>query len=258
MAGHAVSKDGTRIAFDAAGAGPALVLVEPPLRHRRHSAFDGLAQCLESRFTVYRYDRRGRGESTDHPSYHPDLEVEDLAAVIDCAGASALVYGYSAGAVLALRAAARIPGIARLAVLEPPLKEDDATTPDPLIGELAALLAQGKKGEAVRHFHCSIGVPDEHVAALESSPQWPQMVQMAHTLVYDCLICDSTLPDMLRDVKAHTLVLDSTGSSDPLSGWAQRATSLIPHAVHRRLPGEWHSVADPVLAMALIEFFSAQ
>ncbi len=256
MAKHVASADGTKIAIDCRGSGPALVLVEPPLRHRGLSAFDGVAKRLSEHFTVYRYDRRGRGESTDTPPYHPDREVEDLAAAIACAGGSTFVYGYSSGGLLALRAATQLSGISRLAVLEPPLRDNNSTAPDPLTGDLAALLENGQAEIALQHFHRSIGLPDELVSSLESSPDWPRMVKMARTLVYDCMVCDSTPPDMLRAIKARTLVIDSTGSDRSLAESAHRATTLIPGCVRRTIAGEWHTVPDAALAIALIEFFS--
>jgi len=251
------SPDGTVIALEFEGSGPPVVLVEPPLHYRRFSAFDGLAAELAERFTVYRYDRRGRGDSTDTAPYHQDREVEDLAAVIDHAGGRACVYGYSAGALLALRAAARLTSITRLAVLEPPLQDDESTEADPLTDELAALIAAGRGADAVEHFHRAIGVPDEYLAEMRDTPHWPSMVAVATTLVYDCAISDATTTTELRAVTVPTLVVDSAASTDNLSGWAAKVAALLPRASHRSLPGEWHTVADDVLAPVLVEHFAA-
>ena len=129
-----VSADGTQIGFDRSGSGPPLLLVEPAGHFRGFSSFDGLAPLLAEEFTVYRYDRRGRGESGDTPPYAPEREVEDLTALITEAGGRASLYGYSSGALLALHAAAREVAIDRMVLLEPPLQEDDAVRPDPLTG----------------------------------------------------------------------------------------------------------------------------
>jgi pimeloyl-ACP methyl ester carboxylesterase len=112
------SADGTTIAADRTGSGPALALVAPALATR--AAFAPLAELLAPHFTVYAYDRRGRGDSGDTPPYAADREVEDLVAVIGAAGGSANVFGHSSGAVLALDAAARNVGVTKLAVYEPP------------------------------------------------------------------------------------------------------------------------------------------
>ncbi len=80
------SRDGTRIAFDRSGDGPPVILVDAALHYRSYSSFHGLAPLLAREFTVYTYDRRGRGESTDTAPYAPDREVEDLEALIREAG----------------------------------------------------------------------------------------------------------------------------------------------------------------------------
>ncbi|MFI6595435.1 alpha/beta fold hydrolase [Nonomuraea sp. NPDC050536] len=101
-----ISADGTSIAYERTGAGPAVVLVgdrEP-------------AALLAPHFTVYTYDRRGCGASGDTAPYNIRREVEDLEAIITEAGGTAAVYGRAAGAVLALEAARVLSGITRLAL----------------------------------------------------------------------------------------------------------------------------------------------
>ena len=67
------SKDGTFIAFDRSGEGPPIILVLGALNDRSSAA--PLAVALAPHFTVYAYDRRGRGESGDTPPYAVDREV---------------------------------------------------------------------------------------------------------------------------------------------------------------------------------------
>lgn len=250
----AVSADGTSIAYERAGdTGPVAVLVEPPLHHRAMSAYAGLVPLLTDALTVVTYDRRGRGDSGDADTYHPDRESEDLDAVIDAVGGSAGVYGYSAGALLALRAASMSRRIAGLVVLEPPLHDDSNPRPDPLTIELAELLARGDRATTVRHFHEAIGVPHEFITEMAASPSWQSMVDVAHTAVYDCRISDAVTSNLLTDVTAPTLVLDSAGSTDNLTGWAADVAALLPNATHRSLPGEWHTVADNILAPIIVD-----
>src|SRR5687768_1328638 len=93
------SKDGTTIAYEKSGKGPALILVGGALAGRTGGS--ELAQLLAPHFTVYSYDRRGRGDSGDTKPYAVEREVEDLEALIDAAGGAAFVYGKSSGAALA-------------------------------------------------------------------------------------------------------------------------------------------------------------
>jgi pimeloyl-ACP methyl ester carboxylesterase len=250
------SADGTRIAFDRSGDGPPVILVEAALHYRDFSSFGGLAPMLSQEFTVYAYDRRGRGESADTVPYAPDREVEDLEALIAEAGDLAHVYGYSSGALLAVRAAARGLPIGRLVLLEPPLRDDGLEPAESdLTAELAELVSAGRNGDAVEHFHRSIGVPGEFVASMRSTPEWARMEVVAHTLVYDCALSDTTTTSLLRSVELPTLVLDSAGSTDDLTGWAATAAKQMPRGEHRSLAGEWHSVPDETLAPVLSEFF---
>jgi pimeloyl-ACP methyl ester carboxylesterase len=249
------SLDGTRLAFDWFGDGPPLILVEAAGHYRDFSSFGGLVPLLSKELTVYSYDRRGRGESTDTTPYAPEREVEDLAALIAEGGGSAHLYGYSSGALLALQAAAHGLPVNRLVLLEPPLKDDDAESPDPLTTELAELIAAGRNDDAVARFHEGIGVPAEFIAEMGSTPEWAKMVSVAHTLVYDCMISDATTPGVLSSVAVPTLVLDSEGSSDNLTGWAAAVADRLPRATHRSLAGEWHSVPDEILAPILVDFF---
>src|SRR5580704_8348948 len=97
-----LSKDGTPIAFDRAGSGPAVILVDGALCYRASGPSAPMARLLSEQFTVFTYDRRGRGDSGNRSLYAVEREVEDLAALIKEAGGSAFVCGVSSGAVLSL------------------------------------------------------------------------------------------------------------------------------------------------------------
>src|SRR5512135_2271780 len=138
------SADGTTIAFDRSGQGPALILVAAASATRLAEA--SLAAALAPNFTVFAYDRRGRGDSGDTPPYAVEREVEDLDAVIDEAGGSAFVFGHSSGAVLALEAARLLPDkISKLALYEPPFIIDNGRPPAPqdFTAQLERLVAAG-------------------------------------------------------------------------------------------------------------------
>ncbi len=241
------SRDGTPIAFECTGSGPALILIEPAGHYRGLSAFDDLVPLLTADFTVCRYDRRGRGESGDTLPYAPDREVDDLAALVDALGGQAFVYGYSSGALLALHAAAQGVPLGGLVLMEPPL-QNGAQGPDPLTRELADLVRAGRHEDAVAHFNAAIGVPEEMIAGTRGTDRWTRMVGIASTLVYDCRLSDAICPDVLAAVSVPTLVLDSEGSSNDLTGSAATTARLIPGAHHKSLPGEWHVVPPDLIA----------
>ena len=135
--------------------------------------------------------------------------------------------------------------------MEPPLQDGAQEGPDPLTEELADLVRAGRNADAVAHFHAAIGVPDEMVAEMRGTDRWTRMIAIAPTLVYDCRLSDAMSPDVLAAVSVPSLVLDSEGSSDDLTGSAATAARLISGAHHKSLPGEWHVVAPDLIAQEI-------
>jgi Alpha/beta hydrolase family len=253
------SSDGTSIAFERMGAGPAVILVDAAGNFRGFSPMPQLAEALSPSFTTFTYDRRGKGASTDTLPYAVDREIDDLRALIDVAGGSAFVHGFSSGAILALLAAERGTGIQKLSLLEPPLRVE-VTPPSPsgLGGEVAKLVVTGRRGEAYERWMRGIGVPAEMIAGMRESPLWPALESTAHTLIYDSLIPGSMPPDRLAAIGTSALVLASEGSNDQLRNWAQGVADALPNAAARFLPGTWHGVSAEHLAPALTEFFTGR
>ncbi len=250
------SADGTRIAFDRTGDGPHLVLVLGAFCDRSTPA--ALAAKLVPEFTVFSYDRRGRGESGDTLPSVVDHEIEDLEAVVGAAGGSAFVYGHSSGAVLALEAAARGLSATRLVVYEPPyIVEGTRDRPTTLAPRVSDLIASGRRGEAVELFLIEgPGVPPEVLATMKTAPLWARFEAMAHTLPYDLAVCaDQVVPvERLATIDVPTLALGG-GDSPP---WARQAVEAVARAIpgseHRVLDGQTHGVADDVLVPVLEEF----
>jgi pimeloyl-ACP methyl ester carboxylesterase len=254
------SADGTLIAYDRSGSGPALVLVDAACGFRGFGPMTGLAALLAPAFTVYVYDRRGRGGSTDTAPYAVDREVEDLAAVIGAAGGSAYVHGFSSGAVLALRAAVAGLPITKLSLLEPPLDTTGGAADEgasDLAAEVGALVAAGRRGDAVEHFQRGIGVPADMVAVMRQAPFWPTLESVAHTLAYDVLVAGSLPVDELAGIGTPTLVVTSESSSDNLRAWGRGVAEALPNGEHRAMSGEWHGVPDEDLTAALTGYFTA-
>ncbi len=258
-----ISKDGTPIAFDQSGRGPAIILVAGATATRLAEA--SLAAALAPHFTVFAYDRRGRGESGDTAPYAVEREVEDIEALINEAGGKAFVFGHSSGAVLALEAARLLPDkIKKLALYEPPFIIDDSRPPVPqdYVSHLNELIAAGRRGEAVEYFMTgAMLVPAEMVAQMRNMPMWPQIEAVAHTIPYDGTIMGDTMsgnPSTLKkwaSVAVPTLVMVGGASHPFFHNGTRTLVDILPNAQYRTLAGQDHGPADEVLTPVLKEFF---
>jgi pimeloyl-ACP methyl ester carboxylesterase len=258
-----ISKDSTPIAFDKSGHGPAIILVAGATATRLAEA--SLAASLAAQFTVFAYDRRGRGGSGDTALYAVEREVEDIDALITEAGGSAFVFGHSSGAVLALEAARLLGGrIEKLAIYEPPFIIDDSRPPVPqdYVPHLNRLIAEGRRSEAVEYFMTdAMLVPAEMVAQMRNTPMWPQIEAVAHTIPYDGTIMGDTMsgnPSTLRkwaSVTVPTLVMVGGASPTFFHHGAQALVDILPNAKSRVLAGQDHGPADEVLTPVLVEYF---
>jgi pimeloyl-ACP methyl ester carboxylesterase len=261
-----VSRDGTSIAYDRAGDGPALILVDGALCHRASGPNGPLAALLAKDFTVYTYDRRGRGDSADTAPYAVEREVEDLDALIAEAGGSAYVYGISSGAALALEAAQRGSAITKLAVYEAPFVVDGTRRPIPPDYEerLDQLVRADRRGDAVKLFMGKgVGLPAFVVAMMRFMPAWSKLTAVAHTLPYDAALTaryqrGKPLPaGGWEAVTVPTVVIDGGKSQAWMRNAMTNLAAVLPNARHRTLDGQTHLVKPAVLAPVLAEFFAA-
>ena len=259
---YATSADGTAIAYEVVGQGPALVLVDGAMCQRTMGPSRPLARALADRFTVHVYDRRGRGESGPGAGpYAVEREVEDLRAVLDAAGGHAHLFGASSGAALALEAARRGAPVDRLAVYEAPFILDGTHAPnDPRLGERTRQLVDaGRPGAAAGLFLRTVGVPAPMVALMRLLPTWRRITGVAHTLPHDYAIVlehqqGRPLPAGCYDqVTAETLVLVGGRSPAYLQHAQAAVAAAVPCAQLRSLPGQTHLVKAPV-AVAMAPF----
>ena len=255
----AVSADGTAIAFDRFGEGPPIIMVVGAFNTR--STTEPLARALEQDFSVLNYDRRGRGDSGDTTPYSIDREIEDLDALVAAAGGAASVFGYSSGAVLALRAAARGLAITKLALYEPPFRADDSypALRGDLAERLAELVAAGRRGDAVELYQTeAVQIPPEVVAQLRHAPFRPGLEALAHTLVYDAtIIGDLSLPtELLASIATPTLVISGEQSSPVMRAAARAVAETLPNGRLCTLPGQGHDIRPEATAPVLAEFLA--
>jgi pimeloyl-ACP methyl ester carboxylesterase len=257
---HVRSKDGTTLAFDRSGDGPPMILVGGALSDR--SAGAPLAEVLSQDFSVFTYDRRGRGDSDDAAPYAVEREVEDIEALIGEAGGAAFVFGRSSGAALALAAAGTLPTLVKkLALYEPPFMVNASDRPPAdHVQRLEELVAAGRRGDAVEYFLTHVvRLPAEIVTQARSSPSWPAQEALAHTLAYDATIMgDYSLPiARAASVRVPTLVIAGGADFPWLRETAQALAKGIPDGQSRFLDGQGHNVEPAVLAPVLVEFFKA-
>jgi pimeloyl-ACP methyl ester carboxylesterase len=249
------SKDGTTLAYDRVGTGPALIFV-PGVFNLRDTCAPVAAELAES-FTSYTYDRRARGNSTNVRPYAVEREVEDLEAMLEVAGGSASVFGFSSGAILALRAAAAGLPIDRLFLYEAPFRFDDAepVPPPDLPEQLQQMVDDGRGADVVTTFQSrAIGLPDEVVAGIRRAPFFPALEAMAQSVVHDAVLTTSMpvpTPEMAA-VRVPTVVLRGGRTWPRLAVAAERLAEMLPAATLRILPDASDHGLEPVSTAAAI------
>ena len=255
----AASADGTLIAYDRYGDGPPIITAAGAFCAR--ATTEPLARALAAQFTVLNYDRRGRGDSGDTAPYAVEREIDDLGALIGAAGGSAAVFGHSSGATLALKAAASGLPITHLVLYEPPFNPDDSfpRLPAGLAGELAGLVAAGRRGDAVELYQTrAVGLPEPVVAQLRNAPFRPGLEAIAHTLAYDAaVIGDRSLPAaMLGTITIPALVITGEQSPPFLTSAAKAAAAALRAGQLAVLPGQTHDINPEATAPVITGFLS--
>ncbi|HEX2131679.1 MAG TPA: alpha/beta hydrolase [Actinophytocola sp.] len=266
MTEYLTSADGTKIAYERTGSGPALVLVDGAMCYRASGPARPLAKELAGDFTVLTYDRRGRGESGPGSEISAERELEDLDALVKEAGGTPFLYGISSGAVLAADAAARGIGVPKLALYEPPLivdSKDREPLPADLLEQVTAMVEAGRNAAAVSYFMRAVEVPGFAIALMRLMPAWPKLKAVAPTLRYDFTVMrglqqGNPLPTTRwSTVTMPTLVVDGGKSAAWMRTGVRAMADVLPNATYRTLDGQNHMVKPQALAPVLREFYTA-
>jgi pimeloyl-ACP methyl ester carboxylesterase len=265
MTSHVTSADGTRIAYETLGNGPALILVDGAMCYRDFGPARGLAAALADQYTVHIYDRRGRGDSGNTLPWHEDREIDDLAALLNAAGGTAHLFGCSSGAVLAADAANRLTGFTKIALYEPPFIVDDTREPreTTFTADTEALIARDDRSGAIKKFMRHVGMPGLMITVMSLTPPWRKLKAVAPTLPYDLHILGDTGrgaaldADRWNGVTVPAIVLDGGKSPQYMRNGAKALADALPKATYRTLPGQTHLFKAAVLAPAVKEFLSA-
>lgn len=209
------------------------------------------------------YDRRGRGDSGDTAPYAVEREVEDLGALIAEGGGTASLYGHSSGAGLVLHAAAHGLPIDKIVLHEPPFgsgSDEERRAEAEEAEQISALLAQGRKGDAVKHFLTSAGMPQKIVDDMSGDPAFQAN---APTLLYDPFEVMSersrggqTPAEQAGGVAVPGLVVVGGVSPEWMVYGGRQIAAALPDGRLRVLESQGHIVPPKVLAPVLAEFLT--
>ena len=258
------SADGTRIAYDSYGNGPALILVGGALGYRKFKKFEQIAAALSEHFTVINYDRRGRGDSGAAGPVSVQHEVDDIAALIQVVGGRASLWGWSSGGAVALRAAAADIGVESLAVYEVPFKtHPDAKYPtDDYGARLDQIVAAGDRTAAAKHFmRNGVGIPAPMVAVMSLVPMFRRFAANGHTLMFDyAALGDQNMhgsplrAEEWATLTCPTLVAYGAKTVAGLKHASRALADVLPNATLRELPRQNHNVSPGAIVPVLAEF----
>ncbi|MPZ82149.1 MAG: alpha/beta fold hydrolase [Actinophytocola sp.] len=265
MTSTIISADGTKIAYERSGDGPPLIIVDGAMCYRDSGPARPMAAELAGDFTVFIYDRRGRGESGESSEIALEREIEDVEALAKEAGGSPFVYGPSSGAMLALEAANHGIGVSKLAMYEAPLIVDDSRVPiaEDFLRQITTMVEAGRNGDAVKAFMRSVEVPGFAITMMRLMPVWSKLKTVAPTLRYDFTVMQGLqqgrpLPETRWSTATMpTLVVDGGKSPAWMRNGNEAMADVLPNATYRTLPGQNHLVKAKALAPWLKEFFTA-
>jgi len=260
------SKDGTKIAFEKVGSGPAVILVNGAMSYRRafDTTLEQLAELLSNDFTVYDYDRRGRGESGNTEPFTKVREIEDIQALIEDAGGKAMLVGFSSGGADTLETTAVTPGVTKVFVYEVPFIVDDSREAlEDYEAYTSKLVTEGQLDELVEYFITVVaGVPAEFVGGMKQDKAlWERMRAIAPTIPYDAAFMSDFMKGKplpagyWSKVKVPVLVGDGGASPAWLHNAAEALAEALPNASRKTFEGQTHSFDPRVLAPVVIEFF---
>lgn len=242
------SADGTTITYEQTGSGPPLVLVHGTAGDR--DDWREVAPMFAEHFTVYNIDRRGRGESGDADDYSLERDIEDVAAVLEEAGDGATLFGHSFGGAVALEAALRAGTVDRLVLYEPVVPpESDELFADEDLARVESLADEEPDAALETFFREVVGVSDEELEGLRSSPQWETGTRTIRTVPREVRALASHAFDTAgyEKLAIPTDLVMGGQSPDHLRECTERVAALLPNSGLIELAGMGHDglITDP-------------
>jgi pimeloyl-ACP methyl ester carboxylesterase len=221
-----------------------------------------LASLLAQHFTVFTYDRRGRGESGDTAPYTVEREIDDLRALAREAGAAPFVVGISSGGALILQAVASGVEVGKIALYEPPYQANGngPRSFEDARNRLQSLVSAGDRAGAVSFFMTDVyGAPRAFVYAMPflMPNAWKRNKLVVHTLLHDLTILDdrSVLNERSSSISVPTLVIGGEKSPKELHDAVAAVANALPNGHSRFLSGQDHNLSSRALAPVLFEYF---
>ncbi len=256
-----LSKDGTAIAYERVGDGPALLLVHGTGSDSSRWSF--VVPQLAHHFTVYLINRRGRGSSGDGEEYTIEREYEDIQAVAAAVSGPVDILGHSFGAACVLGAAPRISNLRRLIVYEPPMLQEQYTPQrEEILYRMDEALSAGDRETVVTILtHEMLRVPMPVLERMRSTPAWATSVAAAHTIPRELRVSSAygMVRDDLKNLAVPTLFLLGSDSPETFKATTEALCTLLPNSQVVVLPGQQHSAmltAPDLFAREVIRFLS--
>lgn len=244
---HIPSADGTMIAFARSGEGPPLLLVHAITGdHRRWSP---LLPALESHFTVYALDRRGRGESGAGAAYSLEAEAEDILAVISAIEMPTALLAHSSGALCALEAVRHTDRVHRLVLYEPPIPIPPGTpmTPPSVLGRMDELITAGDaEGALLVFWREAVRLPEPEIIRSRADPSWPARIATAPLILREMRAVEGYvfIPERFASLDIPTLLLLGSATAPHLRAATEALGATLPNARVRVLEGQGHLAMD--------------
>ena len=241
--------DGVSLHGEVHGQGPPLVLLQGVLGDGA-TDWQPLVPHLEDRFTCHLPSWRGRDGSDAHPDLGFPRLVEDVLTYADSIGAPSGLVGWSAGAGLALAAAAQsdaVEGVVAVEPITPGLMEpEEQAALGAAVGRMAQFAADDRPVDGVRAFAEFVFSEDEMARAeklgyLDATATYvPEVLQFFQAqAAYEGTTHED--PDVLAAIDAPVLVLVGADTTRYAATAARYVTDRAARARLREVPGAGHA-----------------
>ena len=256
------SKDGTRIAFECQGSGPALLLVHGGMGD--HSRWERVLPAFSARFRVCAMDRRGHGQSGDAQEYSFEREFEDVAAVADSLNPPVSVIGHSLGAICAAEAALRTQNIDQLVLYEPPFPVGGPVTNLTVLSRFEDLVRRGQKDAALEMFlRHIVKLSETRIAAARKNPSWTARARTVDVQVREirALNAYEFVPAKFGKLTIPTLLVMGSQTAGHHRAAIEALGHALPNSKLSVLQGQEHDAieaAPELFTNAVLEFLKSR